>query len=266
MVGVTHRLDTRTITKDKRRYIAYVGPFNTNQIHERNPWVAAWWSAAFPGLGHLLLGSYLKGFILFIWELVINVYSKLNVAILYTFHGDFEKAKVILEKRWLLLYCAVYICSIWDSYRTTVDINKLYILAKRERAPVVPFALNEFALNYLDKRNPWLALIWSVLMPGLGSLYAMRVPEGFFLLIWAIVTVYFSHFLEAVHYTFYGKFSQAISVLDPEWYLFMPSIYGFALYEAYVLCVEYNKLFKKEQSQFLKRQYQYLQFKMPTVK
>lgn len=261
-----HRLNTQNVTKDARRYQAYVGAFNTNQIHLRNPWVAAWWSAAFPGLGHLLIGSNLKGFILFIWELVINVNSNLNLAIIYTFYGDFDKAKAVLEPRWLLLYCAVYICSIWDSYRSTLDINKLYVLAKRENAPIIPFALNIFALNYLDRRNPWLALVWSLLMPGLGPLYAMRVPEGFFILAWAIVTVYFSHFLEAVHYTFYGEFSRAITVLNPEWYLFMPSIYGFSLYESYVLAVEYNKLFKDEQAQFLKRQYQSAQFKMPIMK
>ncbi|MBU9723381.1 hypothetical protein [Bacillus alkalicola] len=39
----------------------------------KNPWVPAWWSAAFPGMGHIMLGSYVKGFILFTWEFVINV-------------------------------------------------------------------------------------------------------------------------------------------------------------------------------------------------
>ena len=43
-------------------------------------------------------------------------------------------AKEILEPRWLLLYLPVYLFAIWDSYRTSVDMNKVFILAERENA------------------------------------------------------------------------------------------------------------------------------------
>ncbi len=46
--------------------------YNNNHIYLRNPWVVGWWSAAFPGFGHLNLGFYLKGVMLIIWEIVIN--------------------------------------------------------------------------------------------------------------------------------------------------------------------------------------------------
>jgi hypothetical protein len=229
----------------------------------RHPWVAAWWSAAFPGLGHMMLGSYLKGFILFTWEFVINVNAKINTAILYTFTGNFTLAQFTLDKRWALLYIGIYIGSIWDAYRSTVDLNKLAILAERERAPLLTFRLTDLAINYMDKRQPWLAAAWSALMPGLGHLYIQSITRGFFLIIWIIVTCYFSHALEAIHYTFIGEFSKAAAVTVPEWLLFLPSIYGFVIYDAYSLAVHYNELFKKEQAQFLQNRYQSRHFIFP---
>ena len=69
-------LDNKSATMQVRRYNQFTSAFNTNYIHLRNPWVTAWWSAAFPGFGHIHLGVYLKGFILFFWEIIINVNGK----------------------------------------------------------------------------------------------------------------------------------------------------------------------------------------------
>lgn len=92
-----------------RRYRAHVSILGTTQIHLQNPYIIAWWSAAFPGFGHLLLSKYLRGFVLFIWEVVVNIKSKLNLAMVYSFQGEIERAKEILEVRWLLIYIPVYI-------------------------------------------------------------------------------------------------------------------------------------------------------------
>lgn len=249
-------MDNQAATRNARRYMNYTGVIESNYIHLRNPWVVAWWSAAFPGFGHLKLGIYIKGFILIFWEIIINVNSQINLAMVYSFNGQFEMAKEVLNTRWLLLYIAVYINSIWDSYRQTVDINKHYLLAEFENVTIVPFKMNGLALNYLDKRNPWVALLWSMLFPGLGHLYLHRMMAGFFLITWCIIIAYFSKILQGIHYTFAGSIDQAIAVLNPEWTLFLPSIYCFAAYEAYTICVEYNKLYKKEQRQFLVKNYQ----------
>lgn len=69
----------------------------TTQFHLRNPYVIAWWSAAFPGFGHLLLSKYLRGFTLFMWEVVVNYNAKINLAMVHSFCGDIETAKE--EKR-----------------------------------------------------------------------------------------------------------------------------------------------------------------------
>ena len=55
-----------------RRYKAHVSTVGTTQLHLRNPYIIAWWSAAFPGFGHLLLSKYLRGYSLFIWEILVN--------------------------------------------------------------------------------------------------------------------------------------------------------------------------------------------------
>lgn len=78
----------------------------------------------------------------------------------YTFTGQFDKAKEVLDTRWILLYIPVYIITIWDSYRKTVDLNKLYILAAKEKAPIVPFNLGSLGLNFLDKHQPSLSMVW----------------------------------------------------------------------------------------------------------
>lgn len=78
-------MNNRQPTNSTRRYRAYVSSLGTTKLHARDPYVIAWWSAALPGLGHLLLSKYLRGFLLFIWEIFINVNAHINLAIMYSF-------------------------------------------------------------------------------------------------------------------------------------------------------------------------------------
>ncbi|GAB6181031.1 hypothetical protein JCM14036_23500 [Desulfotomaculum defluvii] len=249
---------------NSRRQVAYVSIIGTTQLHLRNPYVIAWWSAAFPGLGHILLSKYIRGFLLFVWEVVVNVNAHVNLAILYTFTGRYELAKEVLDTKWLLLYCSIYIFSIWDSYRTTVDINNNYILAAREDAEIRPFNLSAMEFNYLDKRSPLISSLWSLLMPGAGQIYIHRIATASFTLIWWIAILYFSRTLPAIHYTFVGDFQQAKEVVDPQWLLNISSVYLFAMYDAYTNTVENNKLFDWEQSKFFKRNYEHKNFNLPS--
>nr|WP_091585089.1 hypothetical protein [Alteribacillus bidgolensis] len=242
---------------------AHVSAIGTTQMHLRNPYIIAWWSAAFPGFGHLLLAKYLRGYSLFIWEILINNMAHLNHAIVFSFTGNIEMAKEVLDPRWILLYIPVYLFGIWDSYRTTVDMNKVFILAERENADFSSFTIGALGINYLDKRRPLMAVIWSLFTPGLGQLYIHRVLTAFFILSFVIVFVYSSKILIAVHYLFIGEIGQATQVLDPQWFLFIPSYIGFGVYDSYVNTVENNKLFESEQRKFLKNNYQQYRVKFP---
>lgn len=245
-----------------RRYSAHVSILGTTQLHLRSPYIIAWWSAAFPGFGHLLLSKYIRGFVLFIWEVMVNIQANVNLAMIYSFQGEINMAKDVLDTRWLLIYIPVYLFGIWDSYRTTVDMNKVYLLAEREDHRFNSFSLGALEINYLDKRNPVMALVWSLFVPGLGQLYIHRIVTAFFVVIWVVIFAYYSHGLEAISLLFLGKVQEATSVLKPEWLLFFPSIYGFSVFDSYMNTVENNKLYEKEQRKFLKENYQSPTFKI----
>lgn len=55
------------------------------------------------------------------------------------------------------------------------------MLAAREDAEIKPFKIGTLEVNYLDKRNPWGSVIWSLLVPGAGQLYIHRLITAFFL-------------------------------------------------------------------------------------
>jgi hypothetical protein len=147
-------VDQKSITKEVRRYNSYLGSFNTNYNSLINPLIPALWSFAFPGFGHFLLGMYIEGYLLIIWEIFVNCKANLNEAMVYSFTGQFEKSKEILRLHWGLLYIAVYVFSTWDSYRSAVDTNKYQVLAEREKSKIVPYVLTAFSFNYLEKINP----------------------------------------------------------------------------------------------------------------
>jgi TM2 domain-containing membrane protein YozV len=249
-------MDNFTNDNTARRYQAHVSILGTTQIHLRNPYIIAWWSAAFPGFGHLLLSKYLRGFVLFIWEVLINLMAHLNLAIIYSFQGKIDMAKEVLDTRWLLIYIPVYIFGIWDSYRTTIDMNHVYILAKHENHRFNSFSIGALEINYMDKRYPLIAIFWSFFVPGLGQLYLHRIVTAFFSLSWTVIFYYYSRGLQAISLLFLGKIQEATDIINMEWFLFFPSIYGFAVYDSYMNTVENNNLFNIEQKAFLKEQYQ----------
>ncbi len=239
-----------------RRYKAHVSTLGTTQLHLRNPYIIAWWSAAFPGFGHMLLSKYLRGYALFIWEVFVNIKAHVNYAMIYSFQGNIDMAKEVLDTRWLLMYIPVYLFGIWDSYRTTVDMNKIYLLAEREEHRFNSFSLGALEINYLDKRNPIMACMWSLFIPGLGQLYIHRILTSFFVIVSLVVFYYYSSVQEAIVLLFLGKVKEATSVIKPEWLLFIPSHYGFAVYDSYINTVENNNLFDKDLRNHLKENYQ----------
>lgn len=246
-----------------RRSRAHLSQFSTNHLHLRNPFIVAFFAFSYPGFGNLMLHRYAKAFILILWEAFINHQARVNLGIMYSLQGHFQKAKEVLDERWLILYIGIYMYAIWDAYRSTVDINKLYLLADREDAPLAPINMGAFDMNYLDKRKPWVALAWSALVPGLGHLYVHKVITGLFIFTYTIAVMYLSHLPQGIHFSLVGKFAEAIKIVDMQWLLYLPSIYAFIYYDAYTSAIELNKLFEKEQSKFLRLYYQHANFKMP---
>ena len=256
-------MDRPKLNSPVRRYIAYVSQFGTTQLHLRSPIIMACWSLTFPGLGHLLLSKYFRGYLLFFWEVFINTNAHVNLAILYSFTGRFQMAKDVLDINWVLFYIPTYIFAVWDAYRTTVDLNHQYILAAREDAELKVFNVDAIEVNYADKRTPWNAAAWSAFMPGLGQVLIHRVPAALFIIIAFILIGQQSKIAPAIYYTLLGQFEYAKAIINPQWFLNIPSIYFFAIYDTYVEVVSNNNLFDWEQTKFLKKNYENKNFKMP---
>lgn len=249
--------------RSKRRPIGMVSTLTINLLHLKNPWVTAFWSGMFPGLGFLIMGSYVKGFLLIISAAIVSTMAHLNQAIVFGLTGQPELAKQILDTKWLVAYVPVLVFAIWSSYQLTVDLNKYALIAAREDSAIIPFKIDTWEIGFLDKRSPWVGAAFSFLMPGLGHLYTHRVPTSFYLLVWWVGAGYLANFLPAIHHTLVGNFAQAIAVINPAWFLYLVPVYPFAIYDCYVNTVEYNKLFDREQSRFLIDNYQNPKFPMP---
>jgi hypothetical protein len=172
-------------------------------------------------------------------------------------------AKDVLNTNLLLLYCGILVFAVWDSYRAAIEINKLSVLADHENDPMVPMVIGSAGLNAMEKRNPWVAASWSLLVPGLGHLCCISLIPAVFLMFGGAGIIYLSHLLPAIHYIATGHLAEARAVLDWQWLLNVPSFYCFSIYDSYVKSVEINKIFDQEQAQFLRNNYQSTLFKMP---
>jgi len=256
-------MDRPEPNSDVRRYTAYISPFGITQLQLKNPYAIACWSLFFPGAGHLFLCKYFRGYLLFIWELYVNLQAHVNLAILYSFTGKFQMAKDVVDIKWILFYIPTYFYAIWDSYRCTIELNHQYTLAAREDAEVKMFNIGLFEINYGDKRIPWHSAAWSALMPGLGDFLNSRLPAALFSVIIFIVIGTQSNLLSAIHYTFLGQFEDAKAIINPQWFLNVPSVYFYAINSAYAKTVYFNKLFDWEQSKFLKKNYEHKNYRMP---
>ncbi|MCI1858673.1 MAG: hypothetical protein LKI94_11390 [Sporolactobacillus sp.] len=239
-----------------RRYKAVLNCFGTAQINHRNPAVIAWWSAALPGFGHMLLNMHLKGNIFFLTEMVINLQSRLNLAIVYTLTGQFKEAGELLDTRLILIYIPFYIFCIWDSYRSTIDVNMICRIVDLKPIKMRAFDMQTLEVCYLDRRIPHAAAIWSLFLPGLGQIYNRRTLNAFTLIFWTIMITYFSRDLQSLLLLAHGQFEQARNVIDMEWALFIPSVCFGSAYDAYIATIEYNQLFMHEQSEYLRREWQ----------
>lgn len=101
-----------------------------------NPKEKLLWSIAFPGFGQLLNGKYLKGIIFITLEFIINVQSKFNQIIYFSFNGEIRKAIEHTEYQWLMFYPCIYFFSMWDAFKDAGGGKEPY--------SYLPFAMSAF--------------------------------------------------------------------------------------------------------------------------
>lgn len=240
-----------------RRVKMAINPLSLVYFDVKHPWVPAWWSAAIPGFGHIHLGQWLKGLLLMSGEMFINLYGNVNLAMLYSFTGQFDRLNnELINYNFVFLYGALYVFGIWDAYRVSVDINKIsYLESKQEVRAFKIYDVSSLDLNYLDRRIPWIAAFWSAVFIGIGHIYNHKLLNGFILLGWGIAIAVNSNLPYILIFTMTGQFERINDVVNYKWLLFFPSIYFFSIYDAYSNSVGYNRLFKEEQLYYLKAKF-----------
>lgn len=238
-----------------RRLRAVLSPLGATFLNRRNPYMVAWWSAAFPGFGHLLMNQYLRGIFLTLLEVGSNSMARINDALVYSFTGRFELARNTLEIRWTIGYLLIYMFAIWDSFLIARSVNKLAVLADLENAPIRSYSISPVEIQFLERKNPAVAAVLSFLFPGMGQMYNQRLDVAFYTMSWWWVFIAISNVHVSLHHLLLGQFRESKEVLNCHWLLFMPSVAGWAVYHAFVTTLERNRLFWMEQRQYLSQRY-----------
>ncbi|TFB18508.1 hypothetical protein E3U55_12000 [Filobacillus milosensis] len=238
-----------------RRLSMNICPMGTSLIRQTRPWVPTCWSIAMPGFGHFHLGGYTTGVILMSGEIIFNNIGKINLAILYTFTLQFEKAHEVINYNCALLCAIIYLFGIWDSYRLTVESNNCAYLVSKEKSQIYQLsAIHILGVNFVNKRIPWVGVFWSILFPGLGHLYAHQILKSLTLILSTVAITAMTQLGDLILLTLTGQFNM-IQNVNYQWLLFLPSFYLFSMYDVYSEITNINNLYKEEQLQFLLKQY-----------
>ncbi|MGM7723799.1 hypothetical protein [Metabacillus sp. Hm71] len=75
------------------------------------------WNIALPGFGQFLNGKLIKGIVLVILELLINILANLNETIISSFQGNIQLAIEQTNYQWLMFYPCLYFFAMWDAYK-----------------------------------------------------------------------------------------------------------------------------------------------------
>ncbi|TYP71844.1 hypothetical protein [Paenibacillus methanolicus] len=245
-----------TRTTAIRRPQTFITANGITMLTRHNPYVILWWSASFPGFGHFVLNMYLRGTLLSVGEVITNTLAHVNEAMVLSFCGQFEQAKAVIDPTWTYGYLMIYFWAMYDSYRSASEVNKLTRLAELENAPIRPFHISRWCLQYIEIKKPRVAAICSLIFPGLGQLYNHRLDLGFWGMMWWWIYIGKSHLYDGVLALINGNLRYSTAVLNPHWLLFMPSVLGGAIYHAHLQAGDHNRLFRLEQRQYMTNRYQ----------
>lgn len=89
----------------------------------KSPTAALAWSVVMTGFGQIYNGHYLLGVFLFLFEIVVNGTSNINLSIVHSFLGHPEASHDVFDIQWGLFYPSTYAFSMWHAYNTSISIN-----------------------------------------------------------------------------------------------------------------------------------------------
>jgi TM2 domain-containing membrane protein YozV len=125
------------------------------------------------------------------------------------------------------------------------------------------FAISASSFTQLNPVSPCVAAVWSAVIPGAGCFMLKRMNRALYLMVLWVIVAYLSGVFPAIISTLEGDIESAKAALNVQWFLNLPSLWFFGIYEAYACAIGNNKLYRWELSKFLKKNYQSRQFIMP---
>lgn len=118
-------LEAKQKTRDFTRNA--IQEMDINALDKRIPWLGAFWSTVFTGLGHIYSHRIVSGFLLLGWTVAIAYYSKLPYLVMYSFTGQFPLVHQIkIDYEWVLFFPSIYTFGIFDAYEQVVTFNQLF--------------------------------------------------------------------------------------------------------------------------------------------
>lgn len=131
------------------------------------------WSIALPGFGQLLNQKFVKGIVLIILEVMINIKGNVNIVIMNSFLGEMEVAIEQADFLWLMFYPCVYLFAIWDAYRDAGGDSYNYLF--------LPYVFSAYigtlGVIYSPKIIIFEYLLGPVFLPIIGMLLGFVVGE-----------------------------------------------------------------------------------------
>lgn len=119
------------------------------------------WSIALPGFPQLLDGKFAKGVLFIGLEILINIQSNFNTAIMLSFQGEVEKAMLQTNYQWLMFYPCLYFFAMWDTYRDALGEKRPFIF--------MPFAFSAYFVTvgvmYSSTFRIWNVLLGPIWLP-----------------------------------------------------------------------------------------------------
>src|SRR5438128_550588 len=92
-----------------------------------------------------------------------------------------------------------------------------------------------------EYKSPYAAMLWSLILPGFGQLYNKDYLVAFVLMGWELVVNLNSNLNVQLVQAFNGNLHAAHQSINYAWGVFYPSIYGFAIWQAFNFAKAHNE-------------------------
>ncbi|MBS4219011.1 hypothetical protein KHA96_11860 [Bacillus sp. FJAT-49711] len=87
----------------------------------------------------------------------------------------------------------------------------------------------------MSKKGRIQKVLWSIILPGSGQILNGKIIKGLLLSGVELFTLFQSHLLKVILYSFRGDIQLAIEKANYQWLMFYPCIYLFSIWDAYKL-------------------------------